>query len=250
MIICRTINEYRKAHSNLNGSIGFVPTMGALHDGHVSLVKRSVKENKSTVVSIFLNPTQFDNSSDLENYPKTLEQDIQQLENNGTDIIILPDYDFVYPDDYKYLVSNKELSSILCGAYREGHFDGVLTVVMKLLNIAKADNAYFGEKDYQQYLLIKGMAEAFFLDTKIISCPIIRENSGLAMSSRNERLSKDARRKASELYRIISMDLSIEDKKSKLIETGFEVEYLTQFQNRLFAAVYLEKVRLIDNVKI
>ncbi len=230
-------------------TIGFVPTMGALHKGHLSLIEKSLSDNDITVVSIFLNPTQFDNASDLENYPKLLEQDIALLERSGVDYLFNPEYNYLYPDNYKYQILETELSNILCGASRPGHFKGVLTVVMKLFNIIKPKRAYFGEKDYQQLELIKGMVNAFFMDVEIVPCPIVRESDGLAMSSRNLRLTPSEREIAPKFYEILSSNLSDEAVIEELEKIGFRVDYITSINNRRYGAVYLGKVRLIDNVQ-
>lgn len=231
-----------------SGSRGFVPTMGALHEGHVSLVRKSIQENEQTVVSIYLNPTQFNNAQDLDSYPSSLEADIKILEDLNVDILFLPDYKAIYPKDFRYKVIEEEVTKTLCGAARPGHFTGVLTVVLKLLNIVQANNAYFGEKDFQQYLLIKDMAEAFFLKTQIVPCPLIREEDGLAMSSRNRRLSPEGRKKAPRFYQVLKTLEPEEVLKKNLEAEGFEIDYVTYQHGRLFAAVWLEEVRLIDNV--
>ena len=231
-------------------TVGFVPTLGAIHDAHLSLIKKSLGENDLTVVSIYLNPTQFNDKSDLDNYPKTWDEDIRKLEETGTDILLAPDYAEMYPDDYKYKVTESELSGKLCGASRPGHFEGVLTVVLKLFGIVGKCRAYFGEKDYQQLMLIKGMAEAFFLPVEIIPCPIVRENDGLAMSSRNLRLSPEGRQKAPLFYRHLSSGKSLSEIGKLLEDDGFIVDYLEDFSGRRFGAVFLEEVRLIDNVRI
>lgn len=191
-----TWKKQRQEDRKANLSLGFVPTMGALHQGHLSLVEKALEENDKTLVSLFVNPTQFDNQSDLEAYPNLVEEDMDKLKMAGVQYVLLPDFDMIYPDKYRYQVSENEESKLLCGAHRPGHFDGVLTVVMKLLNIAQAERAYFGEKDFQQLRLIQGMAEAFFMDTEIIACPLVREDDGLAMSSRNLRLTASERKKA------------------------------------------------------
>ncbi len=238
------------------GSIGFVPTMGALHAGHASLVRRSAAENDFTLVSIFVNPTQFNDPQDLAAYPRTIEADCALLEAAGADAVFLPTSETMYPDHYAYKISEKELSAKYCGAFRPGHFDGVLAVVMKLLQLAGADRAYFGEKDFQQFLLIRGMAEAYFLDTEIVHCPTLREESGLALSSRNIRLTASGLDAASALFRVISTVADAATARDNLAAQGFKVEYVEDLVDpqsggiRRLAAVWLEGVRLIDNVAI
>lgn len=251
--VVKKISEWKNIRVNialLGKSIGFVPTMGALHKGHIALIKKSLKENDVTVVSIFINPTQFNNKSDLRNYPITLENDIKILDQNKVDYLLYPSYKELYPDNYSYKITESNLSKILCGKYRLGHFDGVLTIVMKLFNIVKPNKAYFGEKDFQQLQLVKGMVESFFMDVKIVSVPTVKEKDGLAMSSRNLRLSKEERILAAKFPKILSSNISIKQIKNKLMKEGFKVEYVEQIGRRIFAAVYLGKVRLIDNVKI
>lgn len=249
--VIKQIKEWKEVRNSLQDkTIGFVATMGALHEGHLSLIRKSKEENDITVVSIFVNPTQFNDKNDLENYPVTFESDLRKLENEKVDYLFYPDYKEIYNDDFKYEINEKELSKKLCGAYRPGHFTGVLTVVMKLLNIIKPNKAYFGEKDYQQYLLIKGMAEAFFIDCQIIPLPLIREKDGLAMSSRNKLLTEDERKLAPKFYQRLSSNNSIDQIKEKLTNDGFKVEYIEEIDGRRFGAVHLGKVRLIDNVKI
>ncbi|MEK6705136.1 MAG: pantoate--beta-alanine ligase [Bdellovibrionota bacterium] len=231
-------------------TLGFIPTMGALHDGHISLVERSISENDFTLVSIFVNPTQFDDKRDLEKYPRTIESDLGMLGDAGAHFVLTPRYEDIYADGYKYRVTESELSKVLCGAHRPGHFDGVLTVVMKLLNIASADRAYFGEKDYQQLLLIKGMTESFFMKTTIVPCATSRETDGLARSSRNRLLSKNDRQKASLFHDILASKRLIGDVAEQLRGFGFDVDYIEERFGRRFGAVKLGKVRLIDNVPI
>mgnify|MGYP001549440651 CR=1 FL=1 len=249
-----TIAEWKQVLAKLRAAgqtIGFVPTMGALHRGHRSLVEQSVSENDVTVVSIFVNPTQFNDPNDLKNYPMTLEADRSLLEASKADYIYLPERQQLYPKDYRYKVIETELSQRFCGAHRPGHFDGVLSVVMKLLNIIEADRSYFGEKDWQQYLLIKGMAEAFFLNTAIIPCPLIREADGLAYSSRNKLLTAEQRKLAPEFHEVLNSGISINEMRTILESKGFEVDYIEMDSenNRILGAVILGKVRLIDNVK-
>jgi len=161
MKVITKIQEIKEARKSLqNKKIGFVPTMGGLHAGHLSLINRAKSENEITFVSVFLNPTQFNDKKDLETYPANLQDDITLLEKSGVDFLFAPDYTEMYPDGYKYKITENSFSKLLCGATRPGHFDGVLTVVMKLFNLVRPTNAYFGEKDFQQYKLLKGMAEA------------------------------------------------------------------------------------------
>lgn len=242
--------EFRKSGKLKSKSIGFVPTMGALHEGHISLFNKSIEENERTVASIFINPTQFNDPDDLKKYPRSFDADRIKLEKLGVDYIIYPEYNDIYNDDFKYEVNEKEFSKVLCGATRPGHFTGVLTIVMKLLNLVKADKAYFGEKDYQQYLLIKGMSEAFFIDTEIVSCPTVRESDGLAMSSRNLLLSEAERNNAAKFYKYLCSRLSKNEVINKLTDNGFKVDYIEVIYNRRFGAVFLGKVRLIDNVEL
>lgn len=248
MKILKTIEEFKKYRSGLRENIGFVPTMGALHAGHISLCQQSLNDNPHTIVSIFVNPTQFNNESDLQNYPNTFEADIEKLKNIGIDCLFNPTFDDLYPDNYRYKLTENELSKILCGATRPGHFDGVLTVVMKLLNLVQANKAYFGEKDYQQLKLIQGMVKAFFVPTEIVPMPIVREQSGLAMSSRNLRLSDDEFKKASSLNVILKNTYSLNEAKQLIKNLGFEIDYLEEHFNRRFLAAQIGGVRLIDNV--
>lgn len=239
----------RKSSKYTNSSVGFIPTMGALHEGHLSLIKKSKKENDITIVSIFVNPTQFNDKADFENYPATVDNDIKKLEKENVDYLLLPSYKELYPDNYKYVITENSFSKQLCGNSREGHFDGVLTVVMKLLNIVNANVAYFGEKDYQQYKLIKGMAEAFFIDTRIISVETVREADGLAFSSRNARLSKEDRERALLFPKLLKSDASCDEVTKELTENNFLVDYITEIDGRRFGAVNIGSVRLIDNVE-
>lgn len=250
MIRFNSIIEWQNYLNEVDGSIGFVPTMGALHDGHLSLVQKSMQENDHTLVSIFVNPTQFNNPDDLENYPNLIEEDLNKLQKIGVDFVFMPSAQEIYIDDYAFKVTEDELSKKLCGAHRPGHFDGVLTVVLKLLIISQACKAYFGEKDFQQFSLIQRMTQAFFLPTEIISCPTIREEDGLAMSSRNLRLSKNAREKAANIYKLITSNLNKNEIIDKLNADGFKTDYLEDIDNRRYIATTIEGIRLIDNVKI
>ena len=234
-------------------TIGFVPTMGALHPGHASLMKRARLENDIVVLSIYVNPTQFNNPEDLKKYPITIDSDRVIAAKAGVDCLILPLYEQIYPDAYRYKVSENDFSTQLCGAHRPGHFDGVLTVVMKLLNLVQPDRAYFGEKDYQQLQLIRRMTEAFFMPTEIVACPTLREEDGLAMSSRNLNLSADTRSKAPVLRKVLLEAATVEMARRNLTEEGFTVDYVEDIKMgltcRRFAAAFLGGVRLIDNVE-
>ena len=255
MQIVDTVDQYRAFRQSWAGqTIGFVPTMGALHKGHESLISRSCDECDITVVSVYVNPTQFDNPRDLNRYPVMLEQDSELCEAMGATLLFAPNYNDIYPDQFRYQVDETAFSTELCGEHRPGHFTGVLTVVMKLLNIVRPDRAYFGEKDYQQLELIKGMVDAFFLEVDVVGCPTVREADGLALSSRNLNLSREARAVAPALYRLIASDHSDEFVKDALHEAGFDVDYVVTKRARRFVAARVGKgaaqVRLIDNVPL
>jgi pantoate--beta-alanine ligase len=251
MKIIKNIKDFIKyRHSFQEKQIGFVPTMGALHAGHLSLIEMSIADTQFTVVSIFVNPTQFDNKNDLNNYPDLLTSDLKKLDSAGVNCVLLPNFDQIYPDNYNFSISEKELSKKYCGAHREGHFDGVLTIVMKLLNIVHPNKAYFGKKDFQQLTLIKQMITAFFIPIEIIAGPTIREEDGLAMSSRNLNLSTKERNLAPKLYQTINSNLSLNEMYLKLEKLGFKVDYLEVLNGHLLVAAFLGKVRLIDNVKL
>ena len=231
-------------------SIGLVPTMGALHAGHQSLVRRSRQDNAFTVVSIYVNPAQFDQASDLEAYPAQIEQDLQCLQAAGVDAVLMPASGELYPDHYRYRVVETDLSRRLCGAHRPGHFDGVLTVVLKLFNIIRPHRAYFGEKDYQQLQLVRGMVDALFLDIDIVPCPTVREADGLAMSSRNQRLEAGQREQAAGLFRALQREETAPAVGQELERQGFVVDYVEDFDGRRLAAARLGAIRLIDNVPL
>ncbi|CAM4389332.1 MAG: Pantothenate synthetase [Legionellaceae bacterium] len=241
---------FRKTAIFNEKTLGFIPTMGNLHAGHQSLLKCSIGENDFTVLSIFINPTQFNDPKDLEKYPRTLEQDLLLAQETQVDFVLLPDFKQIYPDAYRYKVTENTLSQQFCGKFRPGHFDGVLTIVLKLLLLVKANKAYFGEKDYQQWKLIHDMAKAFFIETEIIPCPIMRDSNGLALSSRNQRLSREEQIKASELYQLLISTLTIPEIQAQLKKKGFDVEYLEDYEGRRLAAVKLGEVRLIDNIAL
>lgn len=253
MKIINSVSEWRncrKQENFINKSIGLVPTMGNLHKGHQSLLKRSVAENEMTIATIFVNPTQFDNASDFEKYPKTFEQDIKLVEECGVDYLFVPVYKELYPDDYRYRINENHFSQQLCGQHRNGHFDGVLTVVLKLFNLIKPQRAYFGEKDYQQLQLIIDMVEAFFLDIQIISCPIIRDDYGIAYSSRNNRLNTEQYELLKQFPLHLQSNNTIEMIINNLTAIGFEVDYITELNGRRFGAVRLGEIRFIDNIQV
>ncbi len=235
------------------GATGFVPTMGALHDGHLSLLRRARAENSHVWASVFVNPAQFDDRADLLSYPRPRNEDLALLRAAGCDLVFLPRALEIYPDGYRYRVTENELSRQFCGAGRPGHFDGVLTVVLKLLMLVRPERAYFGEKDFQQLRLVEGMTNAFFLDTEIIPCALVRESDGLAMSSRNRLLTSEERARAPRLHRVLAQSVeharSPGDAAAELTREGFEVEYVADHEGRRLAAVRLGKVRLIDNVE-
>lgn len=240
--------DWRTLRKSLSGTIGFVPTMGNLHEGHIDLCRRARAENDIVVASVFVNPTQFNQPSDFEKYARTLAADRELLSQAGVDYLFAPDAADMYADGYTVKVSEEEIAQHLEGAFRPGHFTGMLTVVMKLLNIIGADRAYFGEKDYQQLLLVRKMAGALFMPTDIVACPTVRAENGLALSSRNGRLSPAALEKAPLLYELLQSDLDDAAVMKKLEEAGFKPEYVETRWGRRLAAAWLDDVRLIDNV--
>jgi pantoate--beta-alanine ligase len=229
--------------------VGFVPTMGALHSGHRSLLERARAENDRVVLSIFVNPSQFDDPGDLECYPRTLEADLALAEGLA-DHVLAPEPKEMYRDDYRYRMSEHYLSARLEGARRPGHFDGVLTVVLKLLNIVRPDRAYFGEKDRQQLDLVQGMARALFLPVEIVACPTVRDADGVALSSRNRRLSPTARERAAAFPQILRASADAGSAATELAKAGFGVDYVEDQGGHRLAAVRIEDIRLIDNVRL
>lgn len=242
--------SWQKQRKELAGSLGFVPTMGNLHEGHIALARRAKAENDHVIVSLFVNPTQFNQRSDYEKYARTFDADVKLLGEAGVDFVLYPDEPAMYPDKYDVQVIEKTISKELEGEFRPGHFEGMLTVVLKLLNIAQADRAYFGEKDFQQLTLVKKMVEAFFVPTEIIPCPTIRQEDGLALSSRNGRLSPEQRKQAVEISRLLKSSLSDDEIMKKLAEAGFRPEYVATKWGRRLAAAWLGDVRLIDNIPL
>ena len=196
MEVITKINEMRTRVLSVKDrkrSIGLVPTMGALHDGHISLIRSARKENDELVVSIFLNPTQFDNNDDFDRYPRQLNEDIEIIRKENADVVFAPRSEEMYPDGFCTNVIQDRLSDTLCGRVRPGHFNGVTTIVTKLLNIIQPGRAYFGQKDYQQSAIIKRLVSDMNMDIDIRVCPTVREEDGLALSSRNRRLNPEER---------------------------------------------------------
>lgn len=250
MKIIKCIREWQAIREGLSSDIGLVPTMGNLHDGHMALIQRSVSDNTHTVASLFVNPTQFNDKSDYDNYPKTLAQDIAKLEAAKVDYCFLPDKADMYPDNYTYQVRETEKSIRLEGVHRPGHFEGMLTIVLKLLLLIQPKRAYFGEKDYQQYELIRDMARAFFLNIDIVPCPIVREPSGLALSSRNTRLDKAQKEKAIQFARAFSEGRDVSSIKAHLKKDKIKIDYVEEYDGRRYAAVLIDDIRLIDNYEL
>lgn len=256
-------------------SIGFVPTMGALHDGHLELMRRAKKENDLLVVSVFVNPKQFDNPEDLKKYPRNLDKDMKLLETVGCDVLFAPEVEEMYPGEEHVRYDFGELETVMEGASRKGHFNGVAIVVRKLLDIVLPDRAYFGEKDFQQLAIIKQLVKQTRQPVEIVPCPIVRETDGLAMSSRNERLTKEERKIAPFIFQTLQAAKTrmpvlspVElkewvagefDKKGDFKLDYFEIADDTFLQPVLqwnqckgimgFVAVYLDNVRLIDNIR-
>lgn len=275
MIISHTISDLRKAiEQSGQQQIGFVPTMGALHAGHISLVKRCVAENELCVVSVFVNPTQFNDKNDLKNYPRTPEADAKLLEEAGCNIVFMPSVEEMYPETDTRQFHFGSLETVMEGQYRPGHFNGVAQIVSKLFDAVKPTRAYFGEKDFQQVAIIKNMVSQLHLPLEIVACPIVREESGLAKSSRNTLLSDSQREGAARIYRILKESLSkaallsVADTKAwVLAELEKDPEYKADYYaivdgNSLqdindwnestyivgCVAVYCGKIRLIDNI--
>ncbi|MCS6838311.1 MAG: pantoate--beta-alanine ligase [Bdellovibrionaceae bacterium] len=252
MIIIEQPKELARLANDLTQrgvTIGLVPTMGALHAGHASLMERARKENDRVILTIFVNPTQFNQKEDLLRYPRTPKEDLALAQSLGVDVVFMPQNpEDMYPDEYRYQVTEHSFSHLLCGAYRPGHFTGVLTIVLKLFMLSRCQRAYFGEKDYQQLELIRGMVDAFFLPVTIVACPTVREHSGLALSSRNSRLSEEGRRKAALLYQKLRVPHGVEQIRKELENSGFQVDYVTELKGRRFVAAWIEGVRLIDNI--
>lgn len=252
MNIVTKLNDWQAIRKkNSNKSIGFVHTMGHLHAGHLSLCSHSQAENDLTIVAIFVNAKQFNQIEDFIHYPRSLEEDIALLGEKKVDYLLLLDSETIYSDNYHIQIHDtSDLSKILEAEFRPGHFIGMLTVVLKYLNIVKPTRSYYGEKDYQQLLLIQKMALALFLETEIVGCPTIRATDGLALSSRNTRLSLEQRAKASHFPTILKLASSSEDAMNGLKSLGFKVDYVSDHWGRRLGAVHIGAVRLIDALPI
>ncbi len=281
MFIAQTIAELRKQlkiQKASNKKIAFVPTMGALHDGHLALVKKAQSLADIVVVSIFVNKAQFNNPNDFAKYPRQNEQDLKKLQNHNVDYVFLPCDEEMFGPDFSHKIIPTKLTDCLCGSSRPGHFEGVALVVTKLFNIVQPNIAIFGEKDFQQLAIIKKMANDLNFDIEIFSQETLRETSGLAMSSRNQRLSESSLFKAAKLFEVLSeiknevrnnptnIAKILTKKQQKLLENGFEkIDYLeirteknldsvTNFNPsqpcRIFVAAYLDGIRLIDNLQL
>jgi len=277
MQIYKTIAETREALAGeaLQKKIGFVPTMGALHKGHLSLVERCHSESDLTVVSIYVNPAQFGPQEDLNHYPRNLEKDIDLLRNYHVDIVFTPDDVQMYPEGYCTWVQVEGLSDILCGASRPGHFRGVATIVLKLMHIVNPKFMFMGMKDYQQIIVLEKMIEDLNLETKIVRCPIVREPDGLAMSSRNSYLTPDERQRATCLIKALKnaqkmvnegyLDSSIliSEAENIIKQSDGRIDYIkivdgstlqelpeVRSGSRMMLAVYIGNTRLIDNIEL
>jgi pantoate--beta-alanine ligase len=249
MQVWDTLAAWRVRRDSLAGkTIGFVPTMGALHTGHASLVEQCRRENDIAVVSIFVNPSQFNDPKDLERYPRTWAEDLAMLESLGVDDVVAPSAAEMYPHGYRYRLEPNGGPAVMEAAHRPGFLPGVMTVVLKLLNIVRADRAYFGEKDFQQLRTMKEMVEEFFVPTEIVGCPTVRTESGLAESSRNRLLTPEGRERAAVIHRALTTAPTPADARAQLEASGLRVEYVEEHWGRRLAAAYLEGVRLIDNV--
>ncbi|MBF0557440.1 MAG: pantoate--beta-alanine ligase [Nitrospirae bacterium] len=270
----RVMQETSKRYLHTGKTIGFVPTMGALHEGHLSLIRRAKSENDIVVASIFVNPLQFGAGEDLDIYPRDLEKDLDKLRELDTNILFVPGDKIIYPEGFATRIAVERLSDRLCGRFRPDHFSGVATVVCKLFNIVKPARAYFGQKDFQQTVVISRMVEDLNMDVEVVICPTVRESDGLAMSSRNVYLGAKERLAATVLYKALSSCSQMmagpstpNEVKKKLLEmlsaeplvseiqyagiydpaTLLEIDEFKQ-RNLIAAAIKVGGVRLIDNV--
>ena len=264
------IRNFVNDNKKLNKTIAFVPTMGSLHEGHVALIENAKKHADIVIVNIFVNKAQFNDLKDYELYPQNLENDLKILNNTSTDAVFAPSNLEIYDENFSFKVVPTTMVDCLCAHDRVGHFDGVALIIAKLFNIINPDYAFFGEKDFQQLAIIKKLVKDLNFNLEILSVETVREPSGLALSSRNQRLSADNKIKASMIYKVLNEikinPKIIEEKKRELLENGFEkIDYLeirnednlklnmdliSPKKRRIFIAVYLEGVRLIDNVSL
>ncbi|MEO6873726.1 MAG: pantoate--beta-alanine ligase [Opitutaceae bacterium] len=229
--------------------VGFVPTMGALHAGHRALLERARAENDCVVLSVYVNPTQFDDPADLTKYPRAHAADLALAEGLA-DCVLFPSTEELYPNDYRYRVTEHPMSTRWEGKHRPGHFEGMLTVVLKLLNLVRPNRAYFGEKDWQQLQLVRDMAQALFLPVEIVPCVTVRDPDGLALSSRNLRLSTSGRSQATIFPQALRASPDAATAAHTLRAAGFAVDYVEDHDGVRMGAVRLEGVRLIDNVRL
>ncbi|MFO7735179.1 MAG: pantoate--beta-alanine ligase [bacterium] len=282
MKVVRSIEKLKNARSKMEGSLGFVPTMGALHEGHKVLIEEAAKKNDNVAVSIFVNPAQFGPGEDFKTYPRDEDADLAFCEKAGVDLVFLPSEKQLYVEPRRVFIKVGRLADCLCGESREGHFNGVVEVLVRLFNLVSPDSAFFGEKDYQQLLIVKSMVEDFHYFLDIIAVPTVREKNGLAMSSRNRKLSFEERNAAASLYHEFKMvrekaetarfdrrALPVEFIEKEVAEKlnskhpEIKIDYIeirnedtlekNRFivnNSRIFGAIYISGTRLIDNLHI
>ncbi|MGE0635485.1 MAG: pantoate--beta-alanine ligase [Bacteroidia bacterium] len=234
------LNQFLASERKKGKSVGFVPTMGALHNGHISLINKAKEGNDLAVASVFVNPTQFNNADDLKKYPRTIDADKALLEKHGCDVLFFPSVDEIYPEKDNTLFDLGGLDTLMEGKFRPGHFNGVAMVVKRLFEIVQPDNAYFGEKDFQQLAIIRYMVKAEKLPVNVIGCPTLRESSGLAMSSRNMRLTEEEKTEAAAIYKALLA--AKENAKILAPEKVKEIFENTINQNPVFRFEYFEIV--------
>lgn len=241
-----------RCQKRLDRTIGFVPTMGYFHDGHVSLMKASISHNDFTIVSIFVNPIQFGDNEDLDKYPRDIIRDLSIAECEGVDVVFMPDINTMYPDGYKTYVEVSDITQALCGKTRKGHFKGVSTVVSKFFNIVEPDKAYLGQKDAQQLIVIQKMVKDLNMNVEIISCPIIREKDGLAMSSRNVYLNEYERKSATVLSRSLKEAeklVNAGERSTEVIKKNVE-DIINNEHNANIEYIEIVDVENLENIEI